>query len=326
MGSIQNNQYRARGVRNGDTRFRTSNWASFASFGLIRKIQQCEREEVCIASSHCAGFVPEDQRCPHISPRSCRRRFLAASPPNLEGGYPQMARQCRLGDPAWQNYYPHRPFSYSAKDRIIDAESEDRLEAEVLKSSKEPTISLPAIVTRSHRRSPVHRQTFWCQGGSWSRTTVNLMLTAEVNPSQLVTIGGGESLNRKRFFRAGYREPARWMSRNGKELQPQSEEEHLEPKSRPLLGRDFVEGKVFSTTLPLVSIESYTRAPATLSKRISRITAETILMAAVQGYDLPNVLTILIPKTSIHHHFNSGRRHLQKGFKNQYQTDRPLRP
>ena len=77
-----------------------------------------------------------------------------------------------------------------------------------------------------------------------SRTTVNLMLTADVNPSQLVTIGGGETLMAKDFSLQVIESRHGWLLRNGKRVQPKSNE-ILEPKSGPLLGRNFVEGRSF---------------------------------------------------------------------------------
>ena len=129
------------------------------------------------------------------------------------------------------------------KDRIMDAEWKTD-EAEVLKVIKGADYIFAGHSHHDHIGDvPFIAKRFGAKVIG-SRTTVNLMLTAEVNPSQLVTIGGGESLIAKDFSVQVIESRHGWLLRNGKRVQPKSEE-ILEPKSRPLLGRDFVEGKSF---------------------------------------------------------------------------------
>lgn len=137
-----------------------------------------------------------------------------------------------------------------------------------------------------------------------SRTTTNLMLSAGVKSSQLVTIGGGENLLAKDFSVRAIESRHGWLLRNGRRVQPRSEE-ILEPKSGPLLGRDFVEGKNFLYYFTFGEHKLLHQSTGNfIDGNLAGLRPDVILMAPVQGYDLTNVLSILKPKTILHHHFD----------------------
>lgn len=148
-----------------------------------------------------------------------------------------------------------------------------------------------------------------------SRTTTNLMLSAGLKPSQLVTIGGDEDLLARDFSVRVIESRHGWLLRNGKRLQPRSAEVS-EPKVAPLLGRNFVEGKSFlyyfsfgKQTLLIQSTGNF------IEDNLAGLRPDTIVMAPVQGYDLANVLKVLNPRTIIHHHFDEWRAPFAAGIK-----------
>jgi len=146
-----------------------------------------------------------------------------------------------------------------------------------------------------------------------SRATVNLMLTADVNPSQLVTIGGGETLIAKDFSVQVIESQHGWLLRNGKRVQPKSNE-ILEPKSGPLLGRNFVEGRSFLYYFNFGKHRVLHQSTGNfIEENLAGLQPDTILMAPVQGYDLVDVLKILNPQTIIHHHFDEWQAPFMQG-------------
>ena len=148
-----------------------------------------------------------------------------------------------------------------------------------------------------------------------SRTTTNLMLSAGVNPSQLVTIGGGENLLARDFSVRVIESRHGWLLRNGKRVQPRSEEV-LEPKAAPLLGRDFVDGKSFLYYFTFGRHRILNQSTGNfIEENLAGLRPDTILMAPVQGYDLANALKILDPRTIIHHHFDEWRAPYANGIK-----------
>ncbi len=148
-----------------------------------------------------------------------------------------------------------------------------------------------------------------------SRTTTNLMLSAGVNASQLVTIRGGENLIARDFSVRVFESRHGWLLRNGRRVQPKSEE-ILEPRSAPLLGRDFVEGKCFLYYFTFGKHRILNQSTGNfIEENLAGLRPDTILMAPVQGYDLANVLKILNPKTIIHHHFDEWRAPFAEGIK-----------
>lgn len=189
------------------------------------------------------------------------------------------------------------------KDRIMDAEWKTD-ETEVLKAIKGADYIFAGHSHHDHIGDvPFIAKRFGAKVIG-SRTTANLMLTAGVNPSQLVTIGGGESLIAKDFSVQVIESRHGWLLRNGKRIQPKSEE-ILEPKSGPLLGRDFVEGKSFLYYFILGKHRVLHQSTGNfIEENLAGLQPDMILMAPVQGYDLANVLKMLNPKTIIHHHFD----------------------
>jgi L-ascorbate metabolism protein UlaG (beta-lactamase superfamily) len=137
-----------------------------------------------------------------------------------------------------------------------------------------------------------------------SRTTTNLMLTAGVNPSQLITISGGEHLLARDFNVRVIESRHGWLLRNGRRIQPKSGE-ILEPRAGPLFGRDYVEGKSFLYYFTIGNHRILHQSTGNfIEENLAGLTPDTILMAPVQGYDLSNVLKILNPRMIIHHHFD----------------------
>jgi L-ascorbate metabolism protein UlaG (beta-lactamase superfamily) len=148
-----------------------------------------------------------------------------------------------------------------------------------------------------------------------SRTTTNLMLTAGLKQSQLVTIGGGENLIEKDFSVRVMESQHGVLRRNGRRSQPKSEE-LLEPKSAPLLGRDFVEGKSFLYHFTFGKHRILNQSTGNfLVENLAGLQPDTILMAPVQGYDLASVLKTLNPQTIIHHHFDEWRAPFVEGIR-----------
>ncbi len=148
-----------------------------------------------------------------------------------------------------------------------------------------------------------------------SRTTTNLMLSAGVNASQLVTIGGDENLSAKDFSVRVIESRHGWLLRNGKRIQLRTEE-IWEPKPGPLLGRDFVEGRSFLYYFTFRKHRILHQSTGNfIEENLAGLEPETILMAPVQGYDLVNVLRILRPKTIIHHHFDEWQAPFSEGIK-----------
>ncbi len=146
-----------------------------------------------------------------------------------------------------------------------------------------------------------------------SRTTANLMLSAGVNPSQLVTIRGGENLNEKNFSVRVIESRHGVLQRNGRRTQPKSEE-LLEAKSAPLLGRDFVEGKSFLYYFTFGKHRILNQSTGNfIVENLAGLQPDTVLMAPVRGYDLASVLKTLTPQTIIHHHFDEWRTPFEHG-------------
>jgi L-ascorbate metabolism protein UlaG (beta-lactamase superfamily) len=148
-----------------------------------------------------------------------------------------------------------------------------------------------------------------------SRTTTNLMRSAGVNLAQLVTIGGGENLIAKEFSVQVIESQHGWLLRNGKRVQPKTEE-LLQPSAAPLFGRDFVEGKSFLYYFTFGKHKLLNQSTGNfIEEKLVGLKPDTILMAPVQGYDLANVLKILNPRTIIHHHFDEWRAPFADGIK-----------
>ncbi len=148
-----------------------------------------------------------------------------------------------------------------------------------------------------------------------SRTTTNLMLSAGVNASQLVTIRGGENLIARDFSVRVFESRHGWLLRNGRRVQPKSEE-ILEPRTGLLLGRDFVEGKSFLYYFTFGKHRILSQSTGNfIEENLAGLRPDTVLMAPVQGYDLANVLKVLNPSTIIHHHFDEWRAPFPEGIK-----------
>ena len=146
-----------------------------------------------------------------------------------------------------------------------------------------------------------------------SRTTTNLMLSAGVNGSQLVTIGGGENLIERDFSVRVIESRHGELRRNGRRVQSKPEE-ILEPKAGPLVGRDFVEGKSFLYSFTFGKHKILHQSTGNfIVENLAGLTPGTVLMAPVQGYDLGSVLKTLNPQTIIHHHFDEWRTPFEQG-------------
>lgn len=221
-----------------------------------------------------------------------------------------------LGTAGWEIQYRQKiilidPF-LTRKDRVMDAEWKTD-EAAVIK-----TITGADYIFAGHSHvdhigdMPVIAKRF----GSkiiGSRTTTNLMLTGGVNPTQLVTINGGENLIARDFSVRVIESRHGWLLRNGKRVQPRSEE-ILEPRAGPLLGRDFVEGKSFLYYFTFGKQTVLHQSTGNfIEENLTGLHSDLALLAPIQGYEPKAVLKLLKPKVIILHHFDEWRAPFSEG-------------
>ena len=138
-----------------------------------------------------------------------------------------------------------------------------------------------------------------------SRTTVNLMLTAGVDPSRLTTIRGGEKLDFGDFSVEVVE------SRHGipqGQYEVSETKELLSPVGR-LLGRNFVEGGSFLYLFTFGNRRVLHQSTANfVEEKLPGLHPDLALLAEPgRGYDLKSALKALKPKTIIMQHFDEWR-------------------
>ena len=182
-----------------------------------------------------------------------------------------MAWHRRAGDPARQTHYPYRSVSYS-KDWQRDEEWKTDEET-VLRVIKGADYIFAGHSHGDHIGDiPFIAKRF----GSTvigSRTTTNLMLTAGVDKSRLVTISGGENLVAKDFSVRVIE--SRHGCRQGKPPRKENEE-ILHAWSGPIKGRDFVDGGSFLYYFTFGLQAAYTKVRAILLRKSLKVFTQTL--------------------------------------------------
>jgi L-ascorbate metabolism protein UlaG (beta-lactamase superfamily) len=147
-----------------------------------------------------------------------------------------------------------------------------------------------------------------------SRTTINLMLTAGVDKSQLVTVGGGEKLDFKEFS-VEVVESRHAILQKSERRQPAKREEIVAPLTRPIIGRDFVEGGCYLYYFSFGDRRLLHQSTANfVEEKLAGLHPDVALLAeGHRGYNLEGVLKNLMPKVVIVQHFDQWRTPLSKG-------------
>jgi L-ascorbate metabolism protein UlaG (beta-lactamase superfamily) len=147
-----------------------------------------------------------------------------------------------------------------------------------------------------------------------SATTVNLALTAGVDPSQVTTIKGGEKLDFKQFSVEVVESRHAILQRSGRR-QTSNREEVLKPWAGPIMGRDFVEGGTFLYYFNFGKHRLLHQSTANfVEEKLSGLRPDVVLLAeGEKGYNLENALKILQPKVVIIQHFDEWRAPFSQG-------------
>jgi L-ascorbate metabolism protein UlaG (beta-lactamase superfamily) len=147
-----------------------------------------------------------------------------------------------------------------------------------------------------------------------SATTVNLALTAGVDPSQVTTIKGGEKLDFKQFSVEVVESRHAILQRSGRR-QTSTREEILKPWPGPIMGRDFVEGGTFLYYFNFGGHRVLHQSTANfLEDKLAGLRPDVALLAeGEKGYNLENALKILKPKVVIIQHFDEWRAPFSQG-------------
>jgi L-ascorbate metabolism protein UlaG (beta-lactamase superfamily) len=147
-----------------------------------------------------------------------------------------------------------------------------------------------------------------------SRTTTNIALTAGVDKSQLVTIGGGEKLDFKDFSVQVIESEHGGVRRDGRMQRPKFEE-ITKPWTGPVRGGDFVEGGCYLYYFTFGKHRVLHQSTAGfIEDKLTGLRPDVMLLAATQRlYDLRSVLKTLDPKTVMLHHFDEWRAPISEG-------------
>lgn len=139
-----------------------------------------------------------------------------------------------------------------------------------------------------------------------SRTTANLALTAGVDKSQVIIIGGGEKLDFKGFSVEVIESRHGW--RQGRAPRKENEE-ILRPWQGPVRGRDFVDGGSFLYYFTFGQRRVLHQSTANfVEEKLTEVRPDLALLAVGHdGYNLERVLKKLRPKAVIVQHFDEWR-------------------
>lgn len=145
-----------------------------------------------------------------------------------------------------------------------------------------------------------------------SRTTANLALTAGVDKSQVIVIGGGEKLQFKGFSVEVIESRHGW--RRGRAPRAENQE-ILRPWQGPVRGRDFVDGGSFLYYFSFGQQRVLHQSTANfIEEKLTAVRPDLALLAVGHaGYDLERVLKKLRPKAVIVQHFDEWRRPFSEG-------------
>jgi L-ascorbate metabolism protein UlaG (beta-lactamase superfamily) len=140
-----------------------------------------------------------------------------------------------------------------------------------------------------------------------SRTTVNLALSAGVDPAQLTTISGGEKFEFKDFSVQVIESQHGILTRSGQKRQPRSAE-MTRPVSGPILGRHFVEGGSYLYFFTLGKQRLLHQSTGNfIEENLRGLQPEVAMLAENANYEWAEAIKILRPKTVIVHHFDTWR-------------------
>ncbi|HEY3306684.1 MAG TPA: MBL fold metallo-hydrolase [Candidatus Binatia bacterium] len=147
-----------------------------------------------------------------------------------------------------------------------------------------------------------------------SQTTASITVTAGVNPSQVVTIKGGEKLDFKEFSVQVIESRHAILQRSGRR-ETSRREEILKPWAGPIMGRDFVEGGTFLYYFNFGGHRVLHQSTANfVEEKLSGLHPDVALLAeGEKGYNLENALKILKPKVVIIQHFDEWRAPFSQG-------------
>ncbi len=147
-----------------------------------------------------------------------------------------------------------------------------------------------------------------------SRTTANLMLTAGVDKSQVVTISGGEKLDFKDFSVEVIESRHAVLQRSGRR-QAAPLEEITAPWAGPILGKNFVEGGSYLYNFSFGRHRVLNQSTANfLEEKLMGLHPDVALLAdGHQGYDLKSALKTLKPKMVIIQHYDEWRAPFSQG-------------
>jgi L-ascorbate metabolism protein UlaG (beta-lactamase superfamily) len=147
-----------------------------------------------------------------------------------------------------------------------------------------------------------------------SRTTANLMLTAGVDKSRLVTISGGEKLAFEGFSVEVVQSRHAILQRSGRR-QPAPLEEITAPWVGPILGKNFVEGGSYLYYFSFGGHRVLNQSTANfLEEKLTGLRPDVALLAdGHQGYDLKSALKTLKPKVVIIQHYDEWRSPFSQG-------------
>jgi L-ascorbate metabolism protein UlaG (beta-lactamase superfamily) len=147
-----------------------------------------------------------------------------------------------------------------------------------------------------------------------SRTTANLMLTAGVDKSQLITIAGGEDLDFREFSVQVVESRHAILQRSGRR-QPAPVEEIAAPLAGPILGKNFVEGGSYLYYFSFGAHRVLDQSTANfIEEKLAGLHPDVALLAeASRSYDLKSALKTLKPKVVIIQHFDEWRAPFSQG-------------
>jgi len=145
-----------------------------------------------------------------------------------------------------------------------------------------------------------------------SRTTANLALTAGVDKSQVIIIGGGEKLEFKDFSVEVIESRHGW--RRGQAPREENQE-ILRPWQGPVKGKDFVDGGSFLYYFTFGQQRVLHQSTANfIQEKLTGVRPDLALLAVGHdGYDLERVLRSLRPKAVIVQHFDEWRSPFSEG-------------
>ena len=140
-----------------------------------------------------------------------------------------------------------------------------------------------------------------------SRTTTNIALSAGVDKSRLITIGGGEKFDFKDFSVQVIESRHGMLNRGGRRRQAKFAEV-LRPWNGPIMGEAFVEGGSYVYYFTFGNLRVLHQSTGNfIEDNLKGLQPAVAILADNSNYDWADALKMLRPKTVIIHHYDEWR-------------------